>query len=390
MDTNELPKGVRIRNSSIAIRFQYQGKRCEETWKVKPTAANIKKAAKMRQDVIAEIRAGIFNIGEYFPDSRHASKKEQQEEIEIPIFWEVAVSYFNSLVIAKSTIREYRNCIKRHFYTTLGPMKIDEIRYSHIVNVMGEIKWKSMKTRNNVISPLRGVFKFAVADRLISYNPAEELGFAEIQKPEPDPLSIEELELVLDWVKKNENEVLYCFFEFAFFTGLRTSELLAVSWKDVDWLEGRLRVDKARVEGVLKGTKSNKVRMVELNSRALASLKRMKRHSFLRGEEIFINPNTNTPYITNKAIRLVWNYCLKKLGVRHRVSYQTRHTFCTMNIMAGANIMWVSKQMGHSNTQMTLMRYSTWLETLGKERETTKLDAFVNQSGGKVGVMSVC
>ena len=390
MGTSQLPQGVRIRNSSIAIRFQYQGKRFEETWKVKPTAANIKKAAKMRKEIISDIRAGIFEFEEYFPDSRHVIKKEQQKEIEIPTFWEVAESYFNSLIIAKSTIREYKNCIKRHFYTTLGPMKIDEIRYSHIVNVMGDIEWKSKKTRNNVISPLRGVFKFAKADRLITYNPADELAFAKTQKPKPDPLSLEELELVLDWVKANENEVLYSFFEFAFFTGLRTSEMLAVSWKDVDWLKGRVRVDKARVEGVLKETKTYEERDVELNSRALAALKRMKSHSFLRWEEIFINPNTNTPFITNKAIRLVWNACLKKLGVRHRVSYQTRHTFCTMNLMAGANVMWVSKQMGHSNTQMTLIRYSAWIEQSDKASETTKLDAFVNQSGGKVGVMSVC
>tara|TARA_R110002049_G_scaffold148242_2_gene311176 strand:+ start:32959 stop:34131 length:1173 start_codon:yes stop_codon:yes gene_type:complete len=390
MDTNQLPTGVRIRESSIAIRFPYRGKRFEETWRVKPTASNIKKAAKMRKDIIADIRAGIFEFEEYFPDSRHVSKKEQQEEIEMPTFWEVAESYFKSLIIAKSTMREYRNSLKRHFFYTLGPMKIDKIRYSHIVNVMGSIEWGSKKTRNNVISPLRGVFKFAKADRLISFNPADELAFAKTQKPKPDPLSLDELELVLGWVKKNENEVLYCFFEFAFFTGLRTSELLAVSWKDVDWLNGRVRVDKARVEGVLKETKTYEERDVELNSRALSALKRMKSHSFLRGEEIFINPNTNTPYITNKAIREVWNFCLKKLGVRHRVSYQTRHTFCTMNLMAGANVMWVSKQMGHSNTQMTLIRYSAWIEQSDKASETNKLDAFVKQNGGKVGEMRVC
>jgi integrase len=158
--------------------------------------------------------------------------------------------------------------------------------------------------------------------------------------------------------------------------------MLAVSWKDVDWLKGRVRVDKARVEGVLKETKTYEERDVELNSRALAALKRMKSYSFLRGEEIFINPNTNTPFITNKAIRLVWNSCLKRLGVKHRVSYQTRHTFCTMNLMAGANVMWVSRQMGHSNTQMTLTRYSAWIEQSDKASETTKLDAYVNQSRG--------
>jgi integrase len=111
---------------------------------------------------------------------------------------------------------------------------------------------------------------------------------------------------------------------------------------------------------------------------------------FTGGEEISINPNTNTAYITNKAIREVWNVCLKKLGVCHRVCYQTIHTFCTMNLMAGANVMWVSKQMGHANTQMTLTRYSAWIEQVDKKSETNKLDAFVKQNRGKVGGMNVC
>jgi len=61
-----------------------------------------------------------------------------------------------------------------------------------------------------------------------------------------------------------------------------------------------------------------------------------------------------------------------------------------MNLMAGTQIMWVSKQMGHSNTQMTLIRYSKWIEQSDKTSETNKLDAFVNQNGGKVGEMKVC
>jgi len=96
----------------------------------------------------------------------------------------------------------------------------------------------------------------------------------------------------------------------------------------------------------------------------------------------------NTPYITNKAIREVWNFCFKKLGIRHRVSYQTRHTFCTMNLMAGANVLGVSRQMGHSNNQITLIRYSSWIEQPDKASETNKLDVFVNQNKGNKNVVA--
>lgn len=84
----------------------------------------------------------------------------------------------------------------------------------------------------------------------------------------------------------------------------------------------------------------------------------------------------------------MWNLCLKKLGIRHRVSYQTRHTFCTMNLMAGASVMWASKQMGHANTQMTLTHYSAWIEQSDKTSETIKLDAFVNQNGGNENMLT--
>lgn len=391
MGESQLPKGIRIRNSSLAIRFMWKGRRYEETWKISPSQANIKRAARMRQDILSNIRAGVFKLEEFFPDSKNVieTKANIAHEKEIPIFREVADFYLKSLVIADSTMREYKNGLSRYFYNCLGPMKINEIRYSHLVDVLNDINWKSNKTRNNAIVPLRGVFKFAEADKLIQHNPATGLVFAKFQKKEPDPLNIEEVEMVLNWIKSNENEVLYNFFEFALFSGLRSSEMLAISWEDIDWNKGSARVQKARVEGKLKETKTYTIRDVELNSRSYAALKRQKKHSLLRGEEVFINPNTDTPFITNKPVRRVWNHCLKMLGIRHRVSYQTRHTFCTLNLTAGANIMWVSKQMGHSNTQMTLTRYSKWVEMSNQASETNKLDAFVNQNGGKVGEMKV-
>ena len=389
MGESQLLGGVRIRNSSIAIRFQFLGKRHEETWKVKPTPANLKRAAKMRRDICADIRAGVFRIEEYFPDSRHARSNEHSKDIEVPTFREVADSYLKSLTVADSTMREYRNGLSRYFYTNLGLMKIDEISYSHLVNVLSEIDWKSNKTRNNAIGPLRGVFQYAEDDQLISFNPASRLKFAKFQRKEPDPLNLEEVELVLSWLLKNEHEVLVNYFQFAFFSGLRSSEQLAISWKDIDWLRGTVRVQRARVEGKLKETKTYVARDIKLNSRSLEALKRQKKHSFLRNEEIFINPNTDTPFITNKAIRNVWNHCLKKIGIRHRVSYQTRHTFCTLNLISGANIMWVSKQMGHSNTQMTLTRYAKWVEMPDQKSETSKLDVFVSKNGGNESILKL-
>lgn len=68
-------KGLKPRPSSIIIRFTYQGRRYEETVKMKPTIINMNAAARMRQEILREIQLGIFEFSEWFPDSKHAKKE---------------------------------------------------------------------------------------------------------------------------------------------------------------------------------------------------------------------------------------------------------------------------------------------------------------------------
>ncbi len=67
------------------------------------------------------------------------------------------------------------------------------------------------------------------------------------------------------------------------------------------------RIERARVMGETKPTKTYSVRDIELNSRALAALKRQKAHTFLAGEQVFLDPITGKPYVNDKPPRLVWD-----------------------------------------------------------------------------------
>ena len=48
MGAGQLPKGIRARQNSIAIRFNWSAVRREETWRFSPSLGNIKRAARMR------------------------------------------------------------------------------------------------------------------------------------------------------------------------------------------------------------------------------------------------------------------------------------------------------------------------------------------------------
>jgi len=53
---------------------------------------------------------------------------------------------------------------------------------------------------------------------------------------------------------------------------------------------------------------------------------------------------------------------LKNAGVKARVLYNLRHTFASQLISKGADIVWVSKMLGHKDVSITLKIYTKFIE----------------------------
>ncbi len=103
------------------------------------------------------------------------------------------------------------------------------------------------------------------------------------QKPLPDPLEIDEVELLLAHILKSHGEQWHNYFEFALFSGLRLSEQIMLKWPKVDSRRGLVRVEAARVRTIEKDTKTHAVRDVELVDRAMRALQRQREHTMLKG-----------------------------------------------------------------------------------------------------------
>lgn len=166
------------------------------------------------------------------------------------------------------------------------------------------------------------------------------------------------------------------YFEFAFLTGMRPEELIAIRWDDVDWKHGSIAVSRAKTfKGGVKVLKTSEARNVDLVARALAVLHSQK--TFKRKDlvEIFENPGTDKAWHDERSQRdTYWKPTFQSLGIRIRRAYQTRHTYATTALMAGVNPTYIAKQMGHANARMLFTVYAKWIDSADKGREKAKLE----------------
>ena len=76
----------------------------------------------------------------------------------------------------------------------------------------------------------------------------------------------------------------------------------------------------------------------------------------------------------------MWRPALAAAGLGYRAYDQLRHTFATLAIAAGADVYWLSKQMGHKNPAVTLKHYGRFL-TEANARNVALLDAYAAENG---------
>lgn len=356
--------GVRAATArSIEIDFYYKGARCRERLKLAPTAANLKFAANLKAQVEAEIARGSFDYAKFFPDSKRAVtlSKLPGAALTIGKSLETWLAGMKSQ-IEHTTYRDYDLAIQRVWVPAFGAKRLTELTRADLKEWVSA-QTCSLKRIRNLLLPLRGMFALAMEDEQITSNPFVGWIPRKIEAPKEsddiDPFTPDEVRAILDACEGQVRNL----FEFGFWTGLRTSELIALRWDDVDFIHKTVTVRRASVRKQVKAPKTKAGRRtIPLLPPALAALKAQKAHTKLAGAEVFHNPRTGAAWLHDGPIRkTAWHPALKLAGVRYRYPYQMRHTFASTMLSAGENPMWVASIMGHKDWTMIAKVYGRWI-----------------------------
>lgn len=373
---NALPQGVRIRDGSIEINFTHKGRRHYITLPHPTSAEGISAAAKIRGELKNKAKWGVLTDHDLAQ-----ARGETIDEMHVIVsdgmlFQEVAQKYLKHSEGNLDTKKGYRNILEKHWMPYFALTPIHQITTDDIRDIIADKDFQTAKTLNNCLIPLRGVFATAIEGKHITENPIQNIKNKKVQLDIPDPFSRDEMNALLSWLKANledKNIFYYWYYELAFWTGCRPSELIALRWSDIDWFNDTMRISKSRVRGTEKNvTKTHVAREVYLNERSKAALKSIKDMK-LNSSYVMICPETMEPFFNEKPPRLRLVDAMQSCMIRHRPAYNARHTYATMMLMDGVNPVFVADQLGHS-LQMLIKRYAKWIHGDKNKIEIAKLN----------------
>ncbi|ELW81963.1 site-specific recombinase, phage integrase family [Acinetobacter sp. WC-743] len=373
---NTLPAGVRIRDGAIEINFTHNKKRYYITLPHPTSAEGISAAAKIRGELKNKAKWGILTEHDLAQARGQTIDETHVIVSDGVLFQEVAQKYLKQCESNLDTKKGYRNILQKHWMPHLALVPIHRITSNDIKELIIDADYKTTKTLNNCLIPLRGVFNAAIENGYITENPIQHIKNKKVQIDIPDPFSRDEMNTLLNWLKanlKDKDHFYYWYYELAFWCGCRPSELIALRWSDIDWFNGTMRINKSRVRGHEKNvTKTHTAREVYLNDRskeALNAIKGLKLHN----DYVMICPETNEPFFNEKPPRNRLVEAMKSCMIRHRPAYNARHTYATMLLMDGVNPVFVADQLGHS-LQMLIKRYAKWIHGDKNRIEMAKLN----------------
>lgn len=360
-------EGVREGSStSIEIDFYYAGERCKERIKLQPTPANMKRAAQHRAAILLAIENGTFDYATTFPNSKKAKRYVKVPEALGKTMTEYLGEWLDEKEkqLKASTWDDYRKIVNNTLIPKVGKVLLTEFRRLDAKGIVKDMEC-SNKRIANILSVLRSALDDAVVDELIETNPISEFTYENTEAPKTvsdvDPFTKEEQAAILAACSGQVHNL----FRFAFWTGLRTSELVALDWGDIDFERGVICVTRAITEAAdePEDTKTDSGRReVKLLPPALQALKDQKKHTLIGKAEVFQNPRTLARWSGDQVIRKsYWVPTLAAAEVRYRRPYQTRHTYASMMLSAGEHPMWVARQMGHSDWSMITRVYGKWM-----------------------------
>ena len=291
------------------------------------------------------------------------------------------------------------------FYTFFGNSPIESVRPFQIEAALNNLAEKnpttgkpSAKKTLTVYKQNCGqVFKFAIKNRIVEYNPAD---YSELPKnaPKEERRALSETER--EWISNysGENKRAKRAAMIAMFCGLRRGEMTALTWNDINFTDKTITVNKSydfKSNNIKLPKTAAGVRTVPMPDTLVEFLKNEKK------EGINVLVTKSGKIMTESAWKRMLESFLIDLEIAHGAGkkkkkcapeptvftiqlfgwHDLRHTYATILYEAGVDVLTAQYLLGHASASTTMEIY-THLSDAQKSRSIVKLNDFLSKNDG--------
>jgi integrase len=297
----------------------------------------------------------------------------------VPTLAQYAAAWLESIegLVRPRTLEDYTGRLERHVLPRLGERRLDEIGIDDILALIGDLRGRgySDSTISTVFIPFSRLFAHAVRRGVIEVNPISKLDRNErprLVSQERPVLNRDEIGRLLEAAPARYRTLVAT----AVLSGLRQGELLGLHWRDVDFDNQVIRVRSAldrQRRDVPPKTQHASRDVVLVPALAQALRQHQAQSPFADLDDYVFTTRVGTPLHWASLAPRALKPALKKAGLGPLRWHDLRHTFASLLIAGGANITFVSRQLGHSSSQITLRVYAHLLDREEQAQRTREM-----------------
>jgi len=236
--------------------------------------------------------------------------------------------------VAWNTYSIYRNAINNHIVPKIGHLVLTAVRPAHLTGFT--------VCKEAIRVTLVSMFNDAIANKLCEWNPAKEMKVVKSKSNHTKIFTETHLKSVMESAPKHEGGKIV---QWLLYTGIRISELAALTWDKLDLKQKTLLIDSASAKSgsgyVIGSTKTGSIRVIALSDSFCSIIRQDAKDS---GSVFGMNPSQ----LYKRYVRF-----FKLSDLPYLSPHKCRHTFASGLLKGGADLRATQTILGHSSLVMT-------------------------------------
>lgn len=250
-----------------------------------------------------------------------------------------------------------------------GTVRLDQLRAVDVEQWLRSLNY-APGSKSKIRNIMSAVFAHGRRYGMIPLNPIQGVRCSGKRLREPDILTPDEFKRLVDELPQRERVMVLL----AGTTGLRRSELIALTWRDVDFNSLQIAINKSCVHGRIGATKTAaSSKPVPLHSVVAEALKDWRRVTEFTSATDFLFPSIRNdgmiPVWPDTLLRKVIRPAVKRAGITGKVIgwHTFRHSLGTNLRSLGVDIKVAQELLRHANAKITLDLYTQAISSQKRE-----------------------